>query len=110
MQTSSSCLSLPLPFEEEDEDDDEDEADADDEEDEDDDDDDEDNDAGELVESLLASLLLLEVAPGVTGVSLASCRTSRRAARPMLSLVMTRLSMSSEPSAVAMAIWLNSMR
>ena len=33
-----------------------------------------------------------------------SCFTSRRAARPMLSLVMTRLSMSSEPSAVAIAI------
>jgi len=33
-----------------------------------------------------------------------SCLTSSRAAKPMLSLVMTRLSMSSEPSAVAMAI------
>ena len=33
-----------------------------------------------------------------------SCFTSRRAASPMLSLVMTRLSISSEPSAVAMAI------
>lgn len=40
--------------------------------------------------------------------SIISFRTSSRTATPMLSLVITRLSMASEPSEFAMASWLNS--
>ena len=40
--------------------------------------------------------------------SIISLRTSRRTATPMLSLVITRLIMTSEPSELAMASWLNS--
>lgn len=40
--------------------------------------------------------------------SIISFRTSSRTATPMLSLVITRFSMASEPSEFAMASWLNS--
>lgn len=84
----------------------------------DDDDDEEEDDEDDVAVSLLdGDLLLLAINSGSTLAFEAavesdesSCLSSSKAARPMLSLVITLLSISSDPSAVAIAIWLNSIK